>query len=97
MDWLLSGIQLYDEALKACEAMPEGKDKENAIKRVKSERASPIYILMSIYGPELSYGDIRYYCEEFREACEINEITHCGLKDNQTIQNVLNGWMAYIE
>ncbi len=97
MDWLLSGIQLYDEALKACEAMPEGKDKENAIKRVKAERASPIYILMSIYGPELSYGDIRYYIEEFREACEINEITQYGHKADKSIQSLLGDWMAYIE
>ncbi len=97
MDWLISGIQLYDEALKACEAMPDGIDKENAIKRIKSERASPIYILMAIYGPELSYGDIRYYCEEFRDACEVNGITVYGLKDTQTVQNLLNDWMAYIE
>lgn len=97
MDWLISGIQLYDEALKACEAMPDGIDKENAIKRVKSERASPIYLLMSIYGPELSYGDIRYYCEEFKDACDVNGITQYGIKSDATVQNLLNGWMAYIE
>ncbi|MBQ5929231.1 MAG: DUF4838 domain-containing protein, partial [Clostridia bacterium] len=96
IDWLLSGIALYDEALKACEAMPDGEDKENAIKRVKAERAAPIYMIMSIYGPELSYGDIRYYIEEFREACEINNITYCG-QDVGSVQSVLDGWMSYIE
>ena len=96
MDWLLSGIALYDEALKACESMPDGEEKDNAIKRVKAERASPIYILMAIYGPELSAGDIRYYIDEFREACEINDITSCGQVVG-SVQKVLDGWSGFLE
>lgn len=95
MDWLLSGIALYDEALKACEAMPDGEDKDKAIKRIKAERTSPIYILMELYKYELSSGDIRYYIDEFSEACELNGITSCGQKGS--VQDAISEWTACLD
>lgn len=98
-DWCLNGIRIFDEALALCENMPDGKDKENAINRIKAERMAPIYLLMEIYKTSLSDREILYYANEFREAALLNSIEYYaewGDRYGYTINNKINSWLSQI-
>jgi len=98
-EWLLNGIKIYDEALALCEQIEDPVEKANAIKRVKAERLSPIYLLMELYLTTMNSTDVAYYMEEFREGCEVNAInyyTEHGKAQGDSVQNLLNSWSAYL-
>ena len=94
-DWLLSAISVFDEALEACENMENEEDKERAIKRIKAERLSPIYILMELYKHDITNADVQYYIDEFREGTEINGITTVG--QIGTVFSTIASWMSVLE
>ena len=98
-EWLLNGIKIYDEALSLCEQIADPTEREMAIKRVKAERLSPIYLLMQLYRSTLNNADIRYYMAEFKEGCEVNSIdyyTEHGKAQGDTVQKLLDGWSTAI-
>lgn len=95
MDWLLDCIELFDEALEVCYALPDSDEKDELIKRVKEERISPIFILMDLYKYELSRADIRYYIDEFSAACEVSGFTQLGQRT--TVRDIISDWTACLE
>jgi hypothetical protein len=94
-DWLLSAIQIFDEALVECEKIENEDEREKAIKRIKAERLSPIYILMELYKYDLTNADVQYYIDEFREGTELNGITTVG--QIGTVFATLADWMSALE
>jgi hypothetical protein len=94
-DWLLSAIQIFDEALVECEKIENEDEREKAIKRIKAERLSPIYILMELYKYDLTNADVQYYIDEFREGTELNGITTVG--QIGTVFVTLADWMSALE
>jgi hypothetical protein len=98
-EWLLNGIRIYDEALALCEEIQDPTEREMAIKRVKAERLSPIYLLMQLYRSTLNSVDIKYYMAEFKEGCDLNAITYYtehGRAQGDTVQKLLDGWSTAI-
>jgi hypothetical protein len=98
-EWLLNGIKIYDEALALCEEIENPIERENAVKRVKAERLSPIYLLMQLHRSTLNNADIKYYISEFKEGCELNSInyyTEHGKAQGDTVQKLLDGWSTAI-
>ena len=98
-EWLLNGIKIYDEALALCEQIEDPTDRENAIKRVKAERLSPIYLLMQLHRSTLNNADIKYYMAEFKEGCDVNSInyyTEHGKAQGDTVQKLLDSWSTSI-
>ncbi len=100
MDWLISGINLFDQALEVVDAMPNGDMKDLLGKRVKEERASPIYIIMDLYRFELSQSDIRYYIDEFTEAVELSGFVYNGqnkeYSNNSLMKEVISVWSTLL-
>lgn len=100
-DWCLNGVKLFEEAIEHIEkTMEEGEEKEKAICRVKAEMLSPIYLLLKIYATEMTGADITYYCNLFRDAADANSITYWhehAASQGDTIQKLINGWMANVK
>ena len=94
-DWLISAIQLFDDALLACEKMENEEERSKAIKRIKGERLSPIFLLMELYKYELMNADVQRYIDDFREGAELNGITSMG--QSGTVFAKLADWMSALE
>ena len=98
-EWLLNGIRIYDEALELCEQIEDAEERAKAVRRVKAERLSPIYLLMHLHRTTLSNTEVAYYIETFKEGCELNGIeyyTEHGKAQGDTVQKLLDQWGAQI-
>ncbi len=96
-DWLLNGIKIFDKAIEACASIEDETERENAVKRIKAERLSPIYILMTFYRTSLTSNDIQHYIDVFREDCELNAITHLDEHNTISVMKCLNDWSIQLK